>query len=65
MKKFLLLAFVCGTIFSQSLKAQYYYYNDKYYDNAVVFELGGAFGVMNSLTDLGGKRVLEKNSSKT
>lgn len=64
MKKIILSAFVCGTLFSHPLKAQYYYYNDKYYDNAVVVELGGAFGVMNSLTDLGGKKGVGKKFIK-
>ena len=39
----------------QSLHAQYYYYNDRYYDSPVVFEIGLAGGIMNALTDLGGK----------
>ncbi len=64
MRKFLVVALVCSTVLSQPLKAQYYYYNDKYYDNAVVFELGGGFGVMNALTDLGGKKGIGKNFIK-
>jgi hypothetical protein len=47
------------------LKAQnYYYYNSKYYDNALVFEVGGSAGVMNSLTDLGGKKGVGKKFVK-
>lgn len=34
---------------------QYYYYNDKYYDNDIVFEVGGSIGGMNAITDLGGQ----------
>lgn len=55
---------VCGLLAVQPLKAQYYYYNDKYYDNAVVLELGANVGVMNSLTDVGGKKGIGKNFIK-
>jgi hypothetical protein len=40
---------------------QYYYYNDKYYDNDIVFEVGGSIGAMNAITDLGGQG---KNTKK-
>ena len=36
--------------------AQYYFYNDSYYDTPLMFELGGSVGAMNSLTDIGGKK---------
>jgi len=45
-------------------RAQYYYYNDKYYNTDVIFELGGSFGVMNSLTDLGGRKGIGKGLIK-
>ncbi|HMK27800.1 MAG TPA: hypothetical protein VK483_17335 [Chitinophagaceae bacterium] len=65
MRKFLLTVLICSVVFSQPLKAQnYYYYNSKYYDNPVVFEIGGTFGIMNSLTDLGGKRGVGKKFIK-
>lgn len=65
MRKLLVIVLVCSVVFSQPLKAQnYYYYNNKYYDNPVVFEIGGTFGVMNSLTDLGGKKGIGKNFIK-
>ena len=38
------------------LRAQYYYYNDKYYSSDVVLEGGVSIGAMNSLTDLGGEK---------
>ncbi len=47
-----------------SLHAQYYYYNNKYYDAPWVIEAGGSFGIMNSLTDLGGKKGIGKNFIK-
>jgi hypothetical protein len=64
MRKLLLITVLCSQVFCQPLKAQYYYYNNKYYDNAVVFELGASLGVMNSLTDLGGKKGIGKNFIK-
>lgn len=65
MRKLLVLALLCLLIPDRSLKAQkYYYYNSKYYDNPVVFEIGAGFGAMNSLTDLGGKRGIGKNFIK-
>jgi hypothetical protein len=55
MRRLLMPLFLC--IFScAGLKAQYYFLDDKYYDNPVVFELGLTGGVMNCLTDLGGKK---------
>ncbi len=54
MKKVFLLFFLF-VLFSKSKSiAQYYYYNDKYYENETLFEVGGSFGFMNCLTDLGG-----------
>ncbi len=64
MRKFLLVALVTCLVFCQSLNAQYYYYNDKYYENGLVFELGASAGIMNALTDLGGKKGIGKNFIK-
>ena len=64
MKKLMVLVVWCSAIINQPLKAQYYYYNNKYYDNAVVIELGVTGGVMNSLTDIGGKRGIGKKFIK-
>ncbi len=36
--------------------AQYYFYDDKYYDKPILYELGGSLGIMNCLTDLGGNK---------
>jgi hypothetical protein len=38
------------------LHSQYYFYNDKYYNSAILFEAGLSIGAMNCLTDLGGKK---------
>lgn len=64
MKKLMVTVLVCLVIFQQPLKAQYYYYNNKFYDNALVFEIGATGGVMNSLTDLGGKKGIGKKFIK-
>ncbi len=43
---------------------QYYYYNDKYYDNGFIIEIGGGIGGINCLTDLGGNKGVGKNFIK-
>lgn len=58
MKKILIL--ICSilllTFTSQKAQAQYYFYNDNYYDNYMLYEIGGSLNAMNCLTDLGGKK---------
>ncbi|MEO6455430.1 MAG: hypothetical protein ABIN97_15225 [Ginsengibacter sp.] len=49
---------------SYNAQSQYYFYNDKYYDNDLVLEFGGSVGAMNSLTDLGGKKGPGKSGVK-
>ncbi len=44
--------------------AQYYFYNDEYYDNDVTFEVGASLNAMNCLTDLGGKKGIGKRFLK-
>jgi len=44
--------------------AQYYYYNDKYYGSDWMIELGVSAGIMNSLTDIGGKKGIGKRFIK-
>lgn len=44
--------------YSQKASAQYYYYNDDYYETPLLFEIGGSINAMNCLTDLGGKKGL-------
>lgn len=64
MKKLLAVLILKCLVFNISLKAQYYYYNDKYYNNDLVFEIGATGGIMNALTDLGGKKGIGKNFIK-
>lgn len=56
MRRFLLI--FCLVLSFCSAKTQYYYYNDKYYDNDLVFEFGGSFGAINAITDIGGQPFL-------
>ncbi len=46
------------------LKAQYYFYDGKYYNNDIVFEFGGSAGAMNAFTDLGGRKGIGKKFVK-
>src|SRR5688572_16637548 len=64
MRKCMVWVLVCFIISPHLLKAQYYYYNNKYYDGPIVFELGVTGGIMNSLTDLGGKAGIGKDFLK-
>ncbi len=54
------LIFTAGLAFlaflGQQANAQYYFYNDNYYDSPIMYEVGGSVGAMNSLTDIGGKK---------
>jgi hypothetical protein len=52
------------TLFVEKASAQYYFYDNKYYDNPVTFELGGSIGAMNCLTDLGGNKGIGKKFVK-
>lgn len=64
MKKLMALTLVTGIMLSQTLNAQFYYYNDRYYESAVIFEAGLSGGIMNAMTDLGGKKGIGKNFIK-
>lgn len=64
MRKLLMFVVIASAILTKSLHAQYYFYNNKYYENEVVVEAGPTVGIMNSLTDLGGKKGIGKNFIK-
>ncbi|MEP7237611.1 MAG: DUF6089 family protein [Ferruginibacter sp.] len=49
---------------SEKASAQYYFYDGKYYDNPLTFELGASVGVMNCLTDIGGNKGIGKKFVK-
>ncbi len=57
---------ICTILFciTHTLKAQYYFYNDNYYDKPLLFEAGISIGPMNSLTDLGGRVGKGKSGAK-
>ncbi len=61
---FILSLVVLLSGYSKKAEAQYYFYNDTYYDNPLLFEIGGSIGVMNCLTDLGGKKGIGKRFIK-
>lgn len=44
--------------------AQYYFYDSRYYDSPLTFEIGGSIGAMNCLTDLGGNKGIGKKFVK-
>lgn len=48
----------------EKASAQYYFYDNKYYDNPLTFELGGSVGAMNCLTDIGGNKGIGKKFVK-
>lgn len=56
------VAFTAVLLFvsTQKLSAQYYFYDNAAYDTPLTFELGGSLGVMNCLTDIGGKKGIGK-----
>ena len=54
MKK--LIVITASILIGIYLPAQYYYYDDRYYDQPLLIETGIAIGFMNSLTDIGGKK---------
>ena len=64
MKRWSYIIVGCFFIFPVISQAQYYYYNDRYYDSKVLFELGCSIGGMNCLTDLGGKKGTGKKFIK-
>lgn len=56
MRTIVVMAMSCILLTSQSVRAQFYFNNKDYYESDLVVELGGSFGLMNSLTDIGGKK---------
>ena len=57
-----ILFFLTG--FVKEVGAQYYFYDSKYYDNPLNFEIGGSVGIMNCLTDVGGRKGIGKKFVK-
>jgi hypothetical protein len=63
-KNILIFFVVMLSITSNKSQAQYYFYDNKYYDNPVLFEVGASIGGMNCFTDLGGKQGVGKKFLK-
>lgn len=49
---------ITGLLFAgiQKTAAQFYFYDNNFYDTPVMFEFGGSVGIMNCLSDVGGLR---------
>ncbi|CAN5339741.1 hypothetical protein BH09BAC2_BH09BAC2_08490 [soil metagenome] len=58
---FLLVLFLLAT---PKAEAQYYFYNEDYYDDPILFEIGASVGAINSLTDIGGHSGIGKKFLK-
>ena len=57
MKKIrLILVLAIFFVAAQETSAQFYFFDKDHYDTHLVFETGGSVGIMNCLTDAGGKR---------
>lgn len=50
--------------YSNRASAQYYFYDDNFYETPLLFELGASLNAMNCLTDIGGKKGLGKKFLK-
>lgn len=57
-----MFAFAMGI--SKNTSAQYYFYDNDYYDSPLLFEVGGSLNAMNCLTDIGGKKGIGKKFVK-
>lgn len=68
MKKIIILLSVVfllvGSIQKADAQTPFYYYDDKYYDSPLIFEVGGSIGVINCLTDIGGRKGIGKKFVK-
>lgn len=56
--------FLLCALFSPKAEAQYYFYNDQYYDKDIIYEIGGSLNFMNCFTDLGGNKGIGKRFFK-
>ncbi len=63
MKEKLLFLFILFS-FARQVRAQYYFYDGSYYNNDLVYEIGGSIGAMNAFTDLGGRKGRGKKGVK-
>lgn len=52
------------SVSAKKVSAQFYFYDNKYYDNPIVYEVGGSLAAMNCLTDIGGHKGIGENFVK-
>jgi Domain of unknown function (DUF6089) len=66
MKKFFLMAalILCFTGIYKNASAQYYFFDDEYYDSPFLYEAGISVNAMNSLTDIGGTKGIGRKFIK-
>lgn len=62
MKYFFAIVFIFA--FVPKSEAQYYFFNENYYSNNLLVEVGGSVGAMNALTDIGGRKGVGKRFVK-
>ncbi|HEX6914582.1 MAG TPA: hypothetical protein VF145_05050 [Chitinophagaceae bacterium] len=56
------LLLVLAVLFTaQTAHGQYYYYDNNYYDNDIIWEIGFSTGLMTGITDIGGKKGFMPN----
>ncbi len=60
----LIVATLLLTATGKKAAAQYYFYDANSYNNPLMFEFGASAGMMNCLTDIGGKKGLGKKFTK-
>ena len=60
----LLSTILLFTGLTEKAGAQYYFFNNRFYDNPLTFEIGGSVGVINCLTDIGGNKGVGKKFIK-
>ena len=53
---FLIATFLLLVASGYTACAQYYFYDNNYYDTPLMFEIGGSVGMMNCFTDIGGQK---------
>ena len=58
MKKYVFVVSLLAAMFiiPTKVSAQYYFFDDEYYDNPIIYEAGISINAMNCLTDIGGKK---------
>jgi len=54
--RLILIAALWMLSFHQTASAQFYFFDKDYYDTPLMFEVGGSLGVMNCLSDVGGRK---------